>query len=222
MNFTNTGPGAWSYEVDIPSTQITGGKAGTVTSLAKGTLTFGSDGDLTSPAAGKPINITNGTALADGAATLNINWNLYDANNNSTVTGFAQTSAASGTTQDGSAAATVTGVSMENGGLLVANYSDGTQQSLAQVAIANVANPNSMIATDNNNYLVGPSTITPSVGAANTGGRGSLVSQSIEASNVDMATEFTNLIVYQQGYEANSKVLSTIDQMDQTLLAINP
>ena len=48
------------------------------------------------------------------------------------------------------------------------------------------------------------------------------MAQSLEASNVDMATQFTNLIVFQSGYEANSKVITTIDQMDQTLLAINP
>jgi len=64
--------------------------------------------------------------------------------------------------------------------------------------------------------------MTPTVGAAGTGGRGNLVGESLEQSNVDMATQFTNLIVYQNGYEANSKVLSTVNQMDQSLLAINP
>ena len=54
------------------------------------------------------------------------------------------------------------------------------------------------------------------------GGRGNLVSQAVEGSNVDMATQFTNLIGFQQGYDANSKVLSTADQMEQALLAINP
>ncbi len=77
-----------------------------------------------------------------------------------------------------------------------------------------------MIAVANNKYTVGIDTITPSVGAAGTGGRGNLVARSLEASNVDMATEFTNLIVFQRGYEANSKVITTINQMDQTLLAI--
>ena len=220
--FTNTGPGAWNYEVDIPGSDLQGGKAGSEVSIGKGTLTFDSSGNLTAPAAGAPIALTNGTALADGAATMNINWNLYGTNGSSTLTNYAGTSAASGSTQDGEASATVTGVSLETGGILVATYSDGTQQNLAQVAVANVSNPDSMVATNNNDYLLGPSTITPSVGGAGTGGRGNLVGQSLEASNVDMATEFTNLIVFQQGYEANSKVLTTIDQMDQTLLAINP
>lgn len=222
VTFTNTGAGAWNYDVQIPGQDLQGGTAGTLTSIATGSLAFNSSGVLTSPASGKPVNVTNKTALADGAATLNINWNLYDASNNPTVTQFAETSAASGTTQDGSAAATVTGVSLENGGLMVATYSNGTQQNLAQVALASVSNPNTMIAASNNNFVAGPGTIAPSIGAAGTGGRGNLLGQSLESSNVDMATQFTNLIVYQEGYEANSKVLTTVDQMDQALLAINP
>lgn len=222
VTFTNTAAGAWTYNVQIPGQDLQGGTSGTLTSLATGTLTFDANGNLKTPAAGAPVNVTNKTALADGGATLNINWNLYDSTNNPTLTGFAQTSASSGTTQDGSAAATVTGVSLENGGLLVANYSDGSQQNLAQVAVAGISNPNTLIATDNNDFQLGPNTITPSVGAAGTGGRGNLIGQSLEASNVDMATQFTNLIVYQESYEANSKVLTTVDQMDQTLLAVNP
>lgn len=222
IQFTNTGPGAWNYTVSIPSSAVTGG-TGTSTQLTTGSITFNSAGQLTTPAAGAPINITNSAALADGAATLNINWNLYGTNGTSDLTGFAQTSAASGTTQDGSATGTVTGLSLADGGDLVATYSNGAQQTLAQVALANVANPNTLVATNGNNYELGVDTITPSVGAAGTGGRGTLVGQSIEESNVDMATEFTDLIVFQQGYDANSKVLSTVDEMEQTLLAaINP
>jgi flagellar hook protein FlgE len=221
VQFTNTAPGAWTYKVNIPSTDLTGA-TGTTTTLATGSLTFNSSGVLTTPAAGAPVAVTNSLALADGASTLHVNWNLYGASGNPTLTGFAQTSASSGTSQDGSAAGTVTGVSLENGGFLVANYSNGSQQNLAQVALANVANPASMIATSGNNYVLGATTMTPTVGAAGTGGRGNLVSQAVEGSNVDMATQFTNLIVFQQGYDANSKVLSTADQMQQALLAINP
>jgi flagellar hook protein FlgE len=221
VTFTNTAPGAWNYTVTIPGPDV-GAAAGTTSQLATGSLTFGANGNLTSPAAGQPVAVTNTTALADGAATLNINWNLYGSNNTPTITGYAQASAASGTTQDGSPTATVTGVELQNGGTLAATYSDGTTQNLAQVALANVSNPGSMVATNNNDYILGPNTITPSVGAAGTGGRGSLVGQSIEASNVDMAREMTNLIVFQQGYDANSKVITTINQMDQMLLQINP
>lgn len=128
----------------------------------------------------------------------------------------------SGTTQDGAAAGTVTGISLQNGGDLVATYSNGSQSTLAQVAVAGIANPDTLVGTSGNNYQVGLQTITPAVGAAGTGGRGNLISQSLEESNVNMAAQFTDLIVYQQGYDANSKVISTVNQMEQTLLAINP
>ena len=220
VTFTNTGANAWTYNVNIPGQDLTGGTAGTSTSIATGSLTFDSSGNLKTPAAPGTVNVKNTTALADGAATLNINWNLYNAAGNSLVTQFAQTSASTGTSQDGSAPATVTGVSLQNGGQLVASYSNGSQKALAQVAVASVSNPDTMIALPNNMYSVGIDSSTPSVGAAGTGGRGNLVAQSVEASNVDMATEFTNLIVFQRGYEANSKVITTLNQMDQTLLAI--
>lgn len=187
IQFTNTGPGAWSYAVNIPSSDLqsgtgtgTGSGSGASTQLATGKITFNSSGALTSPAAGAPINITNGTALADGAATLNINWNLYSATGSSDMTGYAQASATSGSTQDGSAGGTVTSLALANGGDLEATYSNGAQVTLAQVALANVANPGSMIATSGNNFTLGPDSITPAVGAAGTGGRGSLVSQSLE------------------------------------------
>jgi flagellar hook protein FlgE len=221
IQFTNTAAGAWNYTVSIPSADVTGG-TGTSTQVATGNIAFGPNGALTTPAAGTPINITNSAALADGAATLNINWNLFDSSGNAQLTGFAQTSSASGTKVDGSAPGTVSGIQLDDGGTLVATYTNGSQQTLAQVGLANIPNPGSMVATNGNNYQLGPDTIAPTVGAAGTGGRGNLVGQSLESSNVDMASEFTDLIVYQQAYDANSKVLSTVNQMDQALLAINP
>lgn len=220
VTFTNTGSNAWSYNVTIPGQDLQGGTAGTNTSITTGNLTFNSSGQLTSPAAPGTVNITNTTALADGAATLNINWNLYDANNNSLVTQYAEASTSSNPTQNGAQAATVTGVSLQNGGQLIATYSNGNTQTLGQVAVASISNPDTLIANSNNTYSPGVDTSMASLGAAGTGGRGNIVAQSLESSNVDMATQFTNLMVYQNGYEASSKVITTQDQMYQALLAI--
>jgi flagellar hook protein FlgE len=222
VTFTNTAAGAWSYKATLPGQDVTGGTAGTPSTIASGNLTFDASGNLKTPASPGTVTLTNTAALADGAATLNINWNLYDASNNPTVTGYAQASASSGTSQNGTQTGTVTGVTLQNGGDLVATYSNGNQTTLAQIAVASISNPDTLIATSNNNYTAGSSTLTPSVGASGTSGRGNVVGGSLEASNVDMATEFTNLIVYQQGYEANSKVITTIDQMDEMLLQIQP
>jgi flagellar hook protein FlgE len=222
INFKETASNTWSYEVTIPGADVTSGKAGTPTSLAKGSLTFNSSGQLTAPAASAPVAVKTTGGLADGAADLNINWNLYDSNNNALLTQFAQTSASSATTQDGVQPGTATGVTLQNGGDLVASFSNGKQLTIAQLALASIANPDSLIAVSDNKYTLGTDTLTPSVGAPGTGDRGSIVGGSIESSNVDMATEFTNLIVFQRGYEASSKVITTQSQMDQMLLAINP
>ncbi|MBZ5604740.1 MAG: flagellar hook protein FlgE [Acidobacteriia bacterium] len=218
-NFTKTGANAWSYDIDIPGADVTGGTAGTPSSLATGTLTFNSAGVLTSPAAGSPVQIA-ASGLSDGAANLSMNWNLFDAANNPLVTQFAQASAASGTTQDGIQSAQMTGVALENGGNIVATFSNGKQMTIAQVAVAKIANPDSLISVGNNDYQLGADTIAPSMGAAGTGGRGTVLGGSLEASNADIAKEFTNLIVYQRGYQANSKVITTLDQVSQDLMNI--
>jgi len=222
VDFTETAANAWTYNVTIPGQDVAGGKVGTPQSLGTGSLTFNSSGQLTAPAAGAPIALKTAAALADGAAALGINWNLYDANKNPLLTQFAETSASSGTTQDGVQPGTATGVTLQNGGLLVASYSNGQQVTFAQVAIASISNPDSLIGTSDNKFTLGTDTATPSVGAAGTGDRGTIVGGSLEGSNVDMATEFTNLIVFQRGYEAASKVITTQNQMDQMLLQIQP
>jgi len=220
VNFTNTAPLTWSYDVSIPGDDLTSGTPGLATSLANGSLQFTNGGVLTSPAAGAPVAVATTTGLADGAADLNINWNLFDTIGNPLVTQYASASTTTGSTQDGIQAAAVTGMSLENGGFLVASYSNGTHRTLAQLAVASISNPNTLLALANNQYQVDIGTTTPSVGAAGTGVRGNIVAASREASNVDMATELTNLIVYQRGYQADSKAITAIDQMQQTLIAM--
>ncbi len=218
VTFTNTGPGAWSYNVTIPGADVAGGTAGTPTSLTTGTMTFDSSGNLTSPAspATVPITITGPT---DGAADLNLTWNLDDANGNPTITQFAQASATSGSpTVDGVAAAQLTQVAIANGGTLVAQFSNGTQQVVGQMAIAGVENPESMVATGQNEFSLTTSSAVPSIGAAGTGGRGQIEAGALESSNVDIGTEFTRLMTYQNSYQADSKAITTIDQMQQALM----
>ena len=111
VNFTKTGANAWNYEVDIPGQDLTAGTAGTPSSLATGSLTFDSNGNLTTPAAPGQVPVAI-TGLADGASDINLNWNLYDTNNVPTMTQFAQPSALSATSQNGVAAAEITQVSL--------------------------------------------------------------------------------------------------------------
>jgi flagellar hook protein FlgE len=216
--FTETAANTWSYSITIPGQDVTGGTAGTPSQLATGTLDFDANGDLKTPAPPGVVPVAI-TGLTDGAADMNLSWNLYDATTGAaTITQFAQPSALSGTTQNGVAATEITSVSLGDGGQIVANYSDGNQAVVAQLALAAISNPQSLISTGQNNFQTGADTATPAVGAPGTGSRGTIQGGALESSNVDIATEFTNLIVYQRSYEANSRVISTLDELTQDLL----
>ncbi len=164
-----------------------------------------------------PISITG---LTDTANDLTINWNLATNAGLGTplITQYAAASAVSASTQDGVPASTVTQVAIANGGAITAQFSDGNQLVVGQLALASVSNPDSLISIGQNNYEVGADTATPVIGVPGTGTLGAVDGGSLETSTVDIATEFTNLIVYQNSYEANSKVISTLDQMTQNLL----
>jgi flagellar hook protein FlgE len=215
--FTETASNTWSYAITIPGSATTAGGA-TPTQLATGTLDFDTNGNLKTPAPPGQVAVAI-TGLADGAADMNLNWNLYNPTTGaSTVTQFDQPSAVSGTSQDGVASTEITQVSIADGGTIVAHFSDGSQSVVAQLALAGISNPQSLISTGQNNFELGADTAAPAVGTPGTGSRGTIQGGALESSNVDIATEFTNLIVYQRSYEANSRVISTLDQLTQDLL----
>ena len=87
---------------------------------------------------------------------------------------------------------------MADGGKVIAKYGNGQEKSIAQLAVALVANPSSLTSASNNNYKVTSDSAAPVFGTAETGGRGKIKAGALEASTVDIAREFTNLIVYQR------------------------
>jgi flagellar hook protein FlgE len=216
VDFQKTGSNTWSYQATVPGADVTAGTAGTPFDIpnASGTLTFDATGQLTSPAAGSPIVIAI-PGLSDGAADMNVTWNPYSSAGAGLITQFGQASASSASTQNGEAAAELVSVNIADGGAVVANYSDGVQTTVGQVAIASIGNPNTLVSTGNNNYALTAATDIPSVGVPGTGGRGSVAGSALEASNVDLATQFTNLIQFQRSYEANAHVVTTADQLSQ-------
>jgi len=221
VSFTKTASNAWDYAVTIPASALT---TAPTAPLAKGSLTFDTSGNLLTPAATPPtlnndvpINITG---LADGAADLSIKWNLATSTGTSRVTQISQPSQVATNTQDGTDSATLVSVGITDGGLLEAKFSNGQQKVVGQLAIAGIRNPDSLNAVGNNNFEVNAGTATPVIGTANSGGRGKVLGSSLEGSTVDIAKEFTNLIVYQRGYQANAKVINTEDQLTQQTLTL--
>jgi flagellar hook protein FlgE len=216
LNFQKTGANAWSYQVTIPGADIDGGTAGTDYPIdgASGDLAFDTTGQLTSPANGSPIAFTI-AGLTDGAADMNLTWNPYNSAGAGTITQFGQPSNSSANSQNGSASSQLSSVGLATGGTILAQYTDGTQVVVGQVALANIRNPGTLIAAGNNNFELSALTANPSIGVPGTGGRGTIQGGATEASTVDIATEFTNLIVYQRAYEANAHVVTTADTLSQ-------
>jgi flagellar hook protein FlgE len=118
----------------------------------------------------------------------------------------------------GSAVGTLESFSLGNDGTITGVYSNGLRQPIGQLALANFANPGGLTKSGNSSYSVGDNSGAAQIGTAGTGGRGTLTAGALEMSNVDLSQEFTGLIIAQRGFQANSKVITTSDQILQDLV----
>lgn len=214
---TASAPNTWNYNITIPAADV--GQTGAPVSLGTGSLSFDGTGTLTTPAAGSPVSIPI-TGLADGASDMNVNWNLYEASGTPAITQYSEASSNMASTQNGSAPGLLTGTSIGANGQVSATYSNGTSVVVAQIALASVLNPDSMQNLGNNTFGATAATATPTIGIPGTGSRGQITGGALESSTVDIATEFTNLLTYERGYQANSKVITTEDDVTQATVGL--
>jgi flagellar hook protein FlgE len=202
---TKTGTGTWDLDVYNQADATNGGFPYSTAALTSQTLNFSSTtGDITSatnnttnastPLSAVPINIP-------GGQTLNLN-----------ISGMTQLAAAYTTTTatvNGNAPSGVSSVSIAANGTLSAVYADGTEAPLFDIPLANVPSPDSLTPISGNVFQLNSQSGDPVYGTPGQGGLGTLQSSTLESSTVDLATELTNMISAQSGYEANSKVFST-------------
>jgi flagellar hook protein FlgE len=222
VTYLETAAGTWTYNVNIPTADLAAGGATPTTSLATGTLTFNNSGVLTSPtAANSPVPVAI-TGLSDGAADMALNWNLYDTSGAPTITSYNAASTNLAATSDGSQAGQPTSVTIGSDGAIQAQYSNGNSVTVAQIALAFILNPDSMRTLGGNTYALTSATATPAIGLPDTGARGTITGGALESSTVDIATEFTNLLTFERGYQANSKVITTEDQILQQTVGLIP
>ncbi len=208
----STTPNQWDYSVSVPDADVT-----SPFTPVTGSLTFDSNGKLITPASTGTMPVIPITGLNSGASDMSLTWNLYNGLSNR-VTQYAQPSALSANTQDGSGAAQLVKVGLADGGNILAQYSNGQQIVVGQVAMAAIRNPESLISVGNNTYQLSARSALPAIGVPGTGGRGTIMGGAVENSTVDIAKEFTNLIVLQRGYEANAKVITSVDELSQTTI----
>jgi flagellar hook protein FlgE len=136
------------------------------------------------------------------------------------VTSFAGLSTITATKQDGSAVGTIQSFTISPDGVLVGTFSNGLKQPLAQLAVASFANPAGLEKGGTSNYRSTPNSGIAQLGTAASGGRGLIQQGALEMSNVDLAQEFTNLIIAERGFQANSRVITTSDELLQDLVNI--
>jgi flagellar hook protein FlgE len=195
--------------------------AGTASGNATGSLTFDSSGNLIAPTS-NIVGIQLG-GLSDGAANLSLTWNLYGSGGTGDITQSVTDAASSsnpvtGTTQDGYASGTYQGFAVDSSGIVSATFSNGQTQAVGQVVLANVANTQGLTIEAGNNYATTTASGNATAGIAGTGGLGTLEDDTLEESNVDMSTQFSNLIVEQQAFDASSKAITTFDTISQDTL----
>ncbi|MCL1908923.1 MAG: flagellar hook protein FlgE [Holophagaceae bacterium] len=215
--------------------------------LAEGTITFASNGAVQSVVA-KDIGDTGSTDLQDTLDNprLQVQWDngsaahkysTISADNTSIVwklnTGIdnganafwllTQTSTASGTSnssQDGFGAGTIKSMTVDQNGFIVGTFSNGQTYPVARVAMSIFTNNNGLQKVGENIWKETIASGPANIGTANDVGRGSILGSHLEMSNVDVADEFTRLIITQRGYQANSRIVTTSDEMMQETLAL--
>lgn len=214
ITYTNTAAGAWDYDISVDGGELSGGTAGTPTSIASGNLTFDANGKLDQVDGAAAANVTvTGPTWANGATATDFDWALLDNNGAATLTGYDQKSQTSSVTANGSAPGTIDGISINADGEIVAAFGAGKTVIVGQLALANFNNPQGLVKLGSNRYGESASAGIANIGIAGTGGRGSLIGSSLEQSNVDIAQEFTQMILAQRGYQANSKSITVADEL---------
>jgi flagellar hook protein FlgE len=178
-----------------------------------GTLTFNADGTLVSPAA----DVTGITfaGLSDGAANLDMSWNILGTSGTPTISQEDTASASSSAIANGYAAGTYESFSIGSDGTVTASYTNGQNTTIGQLAMANVANLQGLDAIGNSEYATTLASGAASVGVSGTDGLGTMTDSALEASNVNISAEFSDLIIAQRAFEADAKSITTFDTVTE-------
>jgi flagellar hook protein FlgE len=154
---------------------------------------------------------------ASGLSPQTISVNLGTVGTSSGMTQDDIASTFNGATVDGSAYGTATGVTVGKDGTVTAQFSNGLSQAVFKIPIATFTNEDSLGQVGGNAYVATQNSGTVNINLADTGPAGSIQSNSLEGSTVDLATEFTNLITTQRAYSASAQIITTANQMLQVL-----
>ncbi|MFQ5481779.1 MAG: flagellar hook protein FlgE [Nitrospinaceae bacterium] len=203
----------WNFQASLPAGQ------GAISSGATGSLSFGTNGQLTGVNGGALANLSLALDFSTAnppAAAQTLTWNLLNAagtGTNGKVTGFAAASNNNSIVADGFQTGTLVSLGVDQEGIINGLFNNGQSESLFQLGLADFLAPSGLTRSGNNLFAESGQSGQPIIATANTGGFGSILGQTLELSNVDLAAEFVSLITTQQAFQASARVITTTDDL---------
>jgi flagellar hook protein FlgE len=202
VTLTKNGNDTWDYAVTIDAAIPTTGDSGQLVFDVNGAL------DVGASTINSPITITP----TNGADVISIVPDF------SALTQYGSIASAAATNQDGYTSGNLQEVIVSNTGVVSGIFSNGISKALGQIAMANFNNPSGLIKQPGGFYLPSPNSGIAQTGQSGARGLGTISAGTLEMSNVDLAQEFTNMIIAQRGFQANSRIITTSDEMLQELV----
>jgi len=216
FTFRKVSQNTWTWDATTALPADIGGMAPDKNIFKGGTVQFGNDGSISNL---NPQNLSvtfNNGSLPNQLVRLNFGTSgAFDG-----LSSYDSPSATSLISQDGYTGGDLQDIRIDQNGVLVGSFTNGISYGLAQVALAKFANNDGLMSEGGNIFSMSSNSGSPTIGTASTVGRGAIASSALETSNVDLSRSLTELIVIQRGYQANSKTITTSDQMLQTLLSL--
>ncbi|WP_044562871.1 flagellar hook protein FlgE [Azospirillum sp. B4] len=220
LTWTKTGTNSWELDASNPVSATDGS---TVTGTSSGTpvtLTFNSDGSLASPTTDISLGITG---WSSGATDSTITLDYGENGGSGSITQYASGSTTAGVTvtstkQDGYAKGTLSSVDINTDGSVVANFDNGQSKTVYKIPVATFANEDGLTAVSGQTYAQSTASGSYTLKEAGSDGAGTIESSSLESSNVDVSDELSRMIYAQQAYSAAAKVVSTAQDMMDTLM----
>ena len=220
--FNNAGGNLYNYTVVAHGADLAGGTVGVDQIVGNGSLQFNSDGALDT-ATTPPLSVSfAGGATANQAIDIDFGPDITTDGSTGLLgtTQFASDSAVSSQSQDGYTSGEFSGLAIDGTGLVQGLYTNGQKVAIGQLAVAKFRSNDGLGRAGQNLWIETRESGTAALGGGATGGRASVSSGALESSNVDLGEEFVGLIQHQRSFSANSKTITTADEMLQELINI--
>jgi flagellar hook protein FlgE len=221
VHFFKTGNSEWTWHATADGAVLQGGQDGKMQEIAKGKLTFNNEGKLEADQL-----LSSNISFRGGQANQKVDFFFGDAIKTRNGTGtegttqYGSNSQVFRQIQDGYAGGTLTNFSVDEAGTVSGSYSNGVTKALSKISVARFENNEGLYKLGQNRFKEAVLSGSPLVGEAQTGSRGSILTKSLENSNVDIASEFVDMIRTQRNFQANAKTVTTSDELLQDIIQL--